>query len=370
MFSRPDDIEYEVVDDLEDKKRETELLIRESSERIKVLGRMLQRKEINRKEYQSEVDDIQGKIRKAREEIEGIMKSYGIKEKPERSPYELVRGSLLWAAVQLKWLSIPIALYFVMVYFFYSSSCVEVSVLSIYSQRIVNLLHFMEDASPGDYEMVCESVDRVSIGMHPGAYAFFSDDGERTVSLGRGIMDYLDDFNVGGMLVHESCHFMMYDLLGGLDDLTDTEIERPCERMRYRFLYEMGFYKSFDEMVEALAEDRYGKTFTGEQMNQRATLDSLKAHYRRIMGVGGVGNHCSELKFRVQKVDERDFFYLRFINEGKSALHTGLIELKVNGREYPLKSVVLKPGESIVSVGDFELDAQDAYSTKLVGCPD
>lgn len=367
MFTRPDDVEYEVLDDLEDKKREAELLIRESSERIKVLGEMLQRKEITRKEYQGEVEGVQGRIKRAREEIDSIKKEYCIEEKPARSPYELVRGSFLWAAVKLKWLSVPIVLYLFMVYFFYSSSCVKVSVMAVHSQRIVNLLHFMEDASPGDYSMICGNVDRVQAGMHPGAYALIPEgEDERTISIGRGVLDYFDDFHVGGVLVHEACRFMMYDTLGDFSDLTDKEIERPCERMRYRYLYEMEHYKSFDEMIDALAEDTYGKSFTGEQMSMQASMDSLKTHYRRI---ADVESHCSRLKLRVQKVDERDRFYLRFINDGKESIHSGLIELKVNGREYPIASVVLASGESYDTSDDFKLSEGDAYSAGLVGCP-
>jgi hypothetical protein len=255
------------------------------------------------------------------------------------------------------------------VYYYLTSSCVPVSVFSIYRGKIHDVMELIKDASPGDYEMICGHIGLIQVGVHRGSFLFPSAEaGKHVVSFSLTMLDYGTDRMIAGILVHESCHAMMYDLRGDLNHLTDKEIERPCERMRYRFLYEVGYFKSFDQMVRGLSGEDYGEDFTGEQAFTASSAQSLRAYFRKRFEGSDVSDYCRQTALKVEEIPAVDGFDLLFTNVGKTIIHSGFIELQVNGREYPLESAELKSGDSLRTGDDFRLKRGDGYRAKVVGC--
>ena len=268
----------------------------------------------------------------------------------------------------IKYIIIFFALGGIVLYFYLNSHCVSVPV-TIKAPDILALLDIIKDKSPGDYGMLCEystGIDYVggAKAMSHSNRIMLSDS-----SLGyneNGDKVEKNDKILAGNIIHEACHDMMYGVMGGYGKNTENDVERPCERMRYMFMYRVGYYKSYSEMVNALAGEEYGTKpleTSGISAIFRQT-DSDKSYK-----YGFLDAYCKKINLKTERVNENTGDYkLSFQNTGDVNIHCGTIELLVNGLEYPLDCFDLAPGQKYQTGKDFTLRAGDVYSVTITGC--
>jgi len=153
----------------------------------------------------------------------------------------IVAGALLYVYLHLHCISVP---------------------LTVKAPDIIALLDLIKAESPGDYDMLC----RYSTGMdYVGGLKAMSHGGRIMVS--NSLLGYNDDGGktekndkiLAGNLAHEGCHNMMHSIMGGYGKNYWADVERPCVRMQYMFMYREGYYKTYSEMINALAKEQYGK---------------------------------------------------------------------------------------------------------------
>jgi hypothetical protein len=269
----------------------------------------------------------------------------------------------------LKYIILLFAIGGIILYFYLNSHCVSAPI-TVKAPDILALMDILKAESPGDYEMLCkyssEGIDYVggAKAMSHSNRVMLSDSSLGYNSNGEKIEK--NDMVLAGNLVHEACHNMMYGVMGGYGKNLEKDVERPCERMRYMFMYREGYYKSYSDMVNALAREEYGK--------KPMQTSSISAVFRqsdadKYYKYSFLSTYCAKAKLTTERVNEPPQEYrLTFKNTGDVNIHCGTIELLVNDVEYPLDCFDLAPGETYQTGKDFKLVPGDAYSARITGC--
>ncbi|MCX6694723.1 MAG: hypothetical protein NTU61_00285, partial [Candidatus Altiarchaeota archaeon] len=358
---------------IEGRRKRRDEFAHEAMLRTEELGRKLSNKEISKHEYDGEAQKIKAKIESMNEEmgpLEALHQGETQEKKPEEKVNEEAGPVNFWIYAAAGFVLVAI-----LVFIYLNSSCVNVS-FSTKAPRILSLLQLVGDKSPGDHEMICRYVDGIDYrqSYSSGGYARIPAEGQkmdRTIILSSVMMDYYndDDSMVAGVLVHEACHYMMNTIMGGFDGMKEEDVERPCERMRYMFLYRAGRYGSYKEMVGALSNEAYGKTV----LYRSSGIPSALKQYRedRIYRfTGNVEDYCKETKLEVKGTEQVDGYSLQLTNTGGTVINCGFVELTVNGREYPLDCFDLAPGQSHATGPDLKIERGESYNVRVAGCPD
>jgi hypothetical protein len=270
----------------------------------------------------------------------------------------------------IKYLIIFFAIGGVILHFYLNSHCVSAPI-TVKAPDILALMDMIKAESPGDYEMLCKystgGIDYVggAKAMSHSNRIMLSD-----ASLGynsNGDKIEKNDMILAGNLVHEACHNMMYGVMAGYGKNLEKDVERPCERMRYMFMYREGYYKSYSEMVNALAREEYGKKPLGSGSGISAVFRQTDAD--KYYKYSFLSAYCGKATLKTERVSEIPQEYkLNFQNTGDVNIHCGTIELLVNEVEYPLDCFDLAPGQTYQTGKDIRLAPGDAYSARIVGC--
>jgi hypothetical protein len=268
----------------------------------------------------------------------------------------------------IKYTIIFFALGGIALHFYLNSHCISAPI-TIKAPDILALLDIIKDESPGDYEMLCKystGIDYVG-GAKPVSHGSrimvserslgYNEDGEKVEK---------NDKILAGNIIHEACHNMMYAVMGGYGKSRERDVERPCERMRYMFMYREGHYKSYSDMVNALAREEYGiKSLQTSGISEVFRQTESDNYYK----YGVLNTYCEKAKLETGRLSETSQEYrLTFKNAGEVNIHCGTIELLINEVEYPLDCFDLAPGEKYQTGKDFKLAAGDTYSARIVGC--
>lgn len=256
----------------------------------------------------------------------------------------------------------------ILLHFYLNSYCIGVP-MTMKAPDILDLMGLIKDKSPGDYEMICKyskGIDYIGDATpqsHGGnimisdAYLGYSENGDKTEK---------DDRVLAGYVIHEACHNMMYQIMGGYSKNRENDVERPCERMRYMFLYRVGYYKSYADMVNALAGEEYGKKpLNPTGMNSAFRQISEDPIYK----YGSLEQYCEKTSLITEKIkDSPQGYHVTLKNAGETDINCGTIEFLVNGVEYPLNCFDLSPGQTYQTGEDFTLKNTDIYSARIAGC--
>jgi hypothetical protein len=268
----------------------------------------------------------------------------------------------------IKYIIIFFAIGGTILYVYLNSHCVSAPI-TVKAPDILALLDLIRDESPGDYEMIC----KYSTGIEYVG-------GAKAMSHSNKIM--VSDANIGynengekiekndkilaGNIIHEACHNMMYGVMGGYGKTPERDVERPCERMRYMFMYREGYFKSYSEMINALSREEYGK-----KPLQTSTISAVfrQTDTDKYYKAGFLSAYCEKVSLKTERTSVTPQDYrLTFENAGSVNIHCGTIELLVNEVEYPLDCFDLAPGEKYQTGKDFKLTTGDVYSVRIVGC--
>ena len=257
----------------------------------------------------------------------------------------------------------------VLLHFYLNSYCLSAPV-TMKAPDILALLGLIKDKSPGDYEMLCKyskGIDYLGEAtpeshgdniIISNAYLGYSENGDKTEN---------DDRILAGYVIHEACHNMMYQVMGGYGKNRENDVERPCERMRYMFMYRVGYYASYMDMVNALAKEEYGK----KPLNPTTGISSAFRQLKEdpIYRYGSLGQYCEKTRLGTEKtIESPQGYYVTFKNAGQTDINCGTIEFLVNGVEYPLNCFDLSPGQTYRTGEDFKLKNLDVYSAGIAGC--
>jgi len=268
----------------------------------------------------------------------------------------------------IKYIIIFLAIGGIILHFYLNSHCVSAPI-TVKAPDILALLDLIRDESPRDYEMLCKY--STGIDYLGGAKSMSH---SNRIMISDASLGYNENSNkvekndkiLAGNIVHEACHNMMYCLMGGYGKNLEKDVERPCERMRYMFMYREGYYKSYSEMVNALALEEYGK-----KPLQTAGISAVfrQTDTEKYYKYGFLNDYCEKAKLKTERVSENTGEYrLTFQNTGEVNIHCGTIELLVNEVEYPLNCFDLAPGEKYQTGKDFKLMSGDVNSVRIVGC--
>jgi hypothetical protein len=271
----------------------------------------------------------------------------------------------------IKYMIIFLAIGGIILHFYLNSHCISAPI-TVKAPDIIALLDIIKAESPGDYGMLCKystgGIEYIG-GAKPMSHSnriLVSD-----ASLGynpQGDKIEKNEKLLAGNIIHEACHNMMYGVMGGYGKTIERDVERPCERMRYMFLYREGYYISYSEMVNALAGEEYGKKPIGTGSGITAVFRQTDAE--KFYKYGFLNNYCERARIRTERTSEApQGDRLTFENTGGVNIHCGTIELLVNDVEYPLDCFDLVPGEKYQTGKDFRLMSKDTYSARIVGCP-
>lgn len=243
--------------------------------------------------------------------------------------------------------------------------CVPVG-LSTKTERILYLLFLIQEKSPQDYEMICKYVGEID--YKPGGGSFARQDRIRISSdfvLKSGTLD--EEIFRASVIVHEGCHAMMIGIMGGHSGMTEQEVERPCVRMQYLFMYRANYYKSYQDMQLGLSQESYGK----ERLHYTPGIPSaLKPYWedRIYRYSGNIEPYCGETVITAEKINKGGEFDLRITNSGNTTVHCGFLDLQVDGMEYPLDCSELKPEESYTTGKNFRIGSEQKVSLDIPGC--
>lgn len=268
----------------------------------------------------------------------------------------------------IKYLTVFIILSSLLLHLYLNIHCISAPI-AVKAPDIMALLDLIKAESPGDYDMLCKyssGIDYVG-----GVKAMSHSD---RIMASDALLGYDDkgakveknDKILAGNIIHEACHNMMYSIMGGYGKSIERDVERPCERMRYMFLYREGYYKSYTEMISALSKEEYGKkSLTSSGISAVFRQSDTDKYYK----YGFLNVYCSKATLEAERVNVDEGEYkLSFKNTGKVNIHCGTIELIVNDIEYPLDCFDLEPGKTYVTGKDFKLKPGDIYSVRIVGC--
>ncbi len=269
----------------------------------------------------------------------------------------------------LKYTVIIFAIGGLLLYFYLNSHCIGVPV-TVKAPDIVALLDLIRNSSPKDYEMLCKygkGIDYIGEAaaashgdriMISNAYLGYSENGDKTNT---------EDRFLAGYIIHEACHNMMYNVMGGYGKNRENDVERPCERMRYMFMYRAGYYKSYAEMIKNLANEEYGKKAPGSTTKISSVLS--QGGEDKIYKYGSLGQYCEKTTLKTEKtIENSEGYKLTFQNTGETDINCGTIELLINDVEYPLDCSELLPGQTYQTGKDFKLKNEDTYSARITGC--
>jgi hypothetical protein len=187
------------------------------------------------------------------------------------------------------------------------------------------------------------------------------------ITIDTRLLDDKDDLPAS-VLVHEGCHNMMRAILGGRRGLSENDVERPCERMQYMFLYRSGYYKTYLDMVSALKSESYGRDrlFTTDKIPLALRSE---ANFQIYKNDASPESFCSQTKLHVKENEMKDDrISLTFTNAGSTTMHCGLVELMVNDKEYPLDCFELAPGKSYTTDPQMGIVLWDKYMVRQIGC--
>jgi hypothetical protein len=257
----------------------------------------------------------------------------------------------------------------ILLHLYLNSHCIGAP-LATKAPDILALLDVIKDNSPKDYEMICKySKDIDYVGdatpeshgeriIISNAYLGYSENGDKTEK---------DDKLLAGYVIHEACHNMMYQVMGGYGKNKENDVERPCERMRYMFMYRAGYYKNYTEMINALSTEEYGKKNPASATKISSILRQTEED--KTYKYGSLGRYCEKTKLKTEKTSENPGRYaLTFQNTGETTINCGTIELLINGVENPLDCYELLPGQAYQTGKDIKLKNEDTYTARITGC--
>ena len=265
------------------------------------------------------------------------------------------------------------ALFLLIIYALTNMHCVSVGI-SFDTLRMNSLLSMMKSDTPEYYDFVCDHLAKVSsYWMRVGYYTVdnIHDRERRSVSLTNSLLDRNMKY-AAGVLVHETCHGMQIDIMEGKFGLTQEEVERPCVRMQYMYLYKSGYYSSYARMLDALDNRGYGRDYT-----LFSVPDPLKPYMgdKYYRGEKSVKYYCDSSSLEAERTRSCDLqgqcledIIIR--NSGGTRIHCGLLDFRVDGREYPLGCWLLEPGQSYKTGENFRISADSRVSVWVTGCDD
>ncbi|MBN2517706.1 MAG: hypothetical protein JXB14_02585, partial [Candidatus Altiarchaeota archaeon] len=235
--------------------------------------------------------------------------------------------------------------------------------------RVGELMEVIKRYSPRDHEMICDYVD--TIDLTDSSMSLYKKDIEKPrnpIYMARDHMYWTyqqldketEDIIAAGILVHESCHAMMYSVMGGFSGMTTPELERPCEGMRYYCMYLAGRYGSYEEMVLDFAGESYGKTKKWGDYNFANAVSNFQA-----FGGDSALLFCARADLKPEKVPKSGGFQIKITNNGTKMLHCGLINIDDGRLVYPMGCAGLEPGDSYIFK---EYIFSDPVTISIWGC--
>lgn len=367
MVSASDGLDPAELMDLQDKEREAELLLSDSVQELRILGRELREGVLDRRNYDRRVALIEARIHSAEEELGDLRRQLGVsRDDGEKGGWRFNYHDFMVNVVGLKIFLLPILVVIGLFYVYSHSTCVSFVGDSVDTPRLVSIIHEFEEDSPFLHQLVCKNVDVVNIGLHPGAYSYLSDE-SRTVSIGKGSLEFLHDIHIAGILIEGACTFKMFRLYGGVEGAPAEVITAPCENMRHMYLYETGYFESYDEMISSFREGRYVNLLGVGKAEPGGSVKALREHY---MGLGGgeLDSFCGLASVNSSRIGLDDGFCLRILNSGKTRLLSGLVRLSVNGADYPLELFELRPGGYHDTCDYLSFPESAEVSLSVAGC--
>jgi hypothetical protein len=356
---------------MRERTRLRDSFVRESVNAMEELGKRVRAGEIEKGEYDRKVAEIQGRIKSLNTEVDQVRNQAGVQERP--APQEKYYVSMGRASKRsenkrnLEFILIVasvLGLIFGIPYLYTHMMCVPVA-FSSQAPRIISLLGLIQKKSPADYDLMCRYVKNLEFttGNKPTSYS------EGTLQVPLQYLTQPDDMTTAGLLIHDTCYQMMRSVIGGRKGMSEEDVERPCVRMKYMFLYRAGYFKSYEETVAALAAEKqgFGSNTVGANINL-AFMDYQKERIYKYEG--DVDEYCSKTKLRVEKLPDAGKYSIVLTNTGSTTIHCGFVELRVDSLEYPLACAELAPGRSYQSGQDFKLIGGEQYSVRVTGCDD
>lgn len=357
------------IESLKQKEKERDEFLNESLERLSNLARDLKDGRIDKDAYDKEHEEIKKNVSLLNSKISSLKSMSGINDLDEGDTEKELKHSSLKSRNPMLYLFliiviIPLGIYLLSQYY----TCVPVNI-STKILEIFDLLNVIEKNSPKDHDMICKYVDGIDYIYTSMSYA-----GGRGGNIRLGSEYVLTDEHGiskterASIIVHEACHIMMGKIMGGRYPMTEKEVERPCERMRYMFLYRAGHFRTYQEMVNGLSREQYGRErliYTGgiPQILQQFEKDKI------YMGSGDIRPYCSKTDITVKKINiDENRFDVQIKNNGTTLIHCGFINLDVGGKEYPIDCMELNPGEVHTTSRNLQLKQGQSISIEVVGC--
>lgn len=344
----------EVKELIKGKEREKEELVMGSIGKIDELGKKLLNRELDKDTYNIQVKDIENQISSMDSQIRSLKSELVVdKTKSAKTDHEGLGIT--------KYLVIPALLIVVLFYLYMNSACIGVNV-STMAPKILSLLDLIKERSRQDYNMICSYVEAID---YRGGRISRANKGK--IQMSSRLLEDQDDELIASVIVHEACHNMISDIMGGFGGMTEEDVERPCERMRYMFLYRVGSYRTYMEMVDALSNEKYGRQRLLKTAGIPAALKPYWEH-KVYQYDTHIKPYCASTDLRVDEIEVGNHLNLRLSNVGETTIHCGFIELIVNELEYPLDCTELTPGQSHLTGGNFRMFPDDSYGVRVVGC--
>ncbi|MFH1721396.1 MAG: hypothetical protein ABH950_02190 [Candidatus Altiarchaeota archaeon] len=357
------------------KKADRSDIVEASLDRIKELKYRVASKSAKREKTQEDIQRIKNKINGLDLEIADL-KSELEGRRPEKKikigedPKTFVPNLFFIVPILLVLLAVALSIQY------YTTLCPKVG-LSSNMFRIIELLTFIEERSPKDHDMVCSYVEDIDYTMGSVSKAF----NDATVRLtAEGVLSPSktdsDEIFKSSVIIHEACHIMMRTIQGGHGGLIEKDVERPCVRMQYMYMYRAGMFgdteKSYLRMVEDLKGEQYGAkillhTQQIPKVMQKYQEDKI---YKRD---ASVEEYCSRTSLNVELIDgpeseNASLMDLNLENNGSSIIHCGFIELLADSMEYPLDCWELAPGQEHQTGKNFHLSKDQTVDIRVVGC--
>lgn len=253
-----------------------------------------------------------------------------------------------------------------------NSTCISVYFSSM-APELLSAVKLIRDSSPHDYAMVCANIDSLDYRHSSGlaGHARLNEYGEdRKVIISSKAMQHFNNIDspvmTSAIIVHESFHYMMYNVMGGYRGMSFEEVEGAAERARFLFLYRAGYFSEYLEMVDALAMNAYGKQ--DELKEHLPPVVKQYAGNRQYSGFGDKKWYCDKAILGYQQVQGVEGKNIRFTNLGGVNIPCGFIDFRVNNLEYPVDCGVLQPGQTHESGENFVLKGSDSFTVRFNGC--
>ena len=367
------EINSELENLIKKKEKERDGFINSSFEKLSKLKEDLRYDRIDHAAYEKEHQEIKRKIEELNAEISGLGLKAGIKSKDsEKDEKEATQKPDITSYL-------PSSPYFYLIFMIFAFSaiiyllsnyyeCVPVNISSKMFD-IFSLLSLIEKGSKQDYRMICSYVDGIDYVTGYGSYAEGAG-GNIRLSSNYVLGNYpgVSDEEKASVIVHEACHVMMWKIMGGRYPMTEQEVERPCVRMQYMYMYRAGFFDTYEDMLSALSKEEYGR----DRLLYTSGIPQVLRQYRddKIYKYSGnVEPYCSKSDIEVKKVKLKDNFYdIQITNTGTTIIHCGFLGLTADGLEYPLNCAEIYPGQSYTTGVNFHLENGQEVSIEITGC--